>query len=643
VTVTASGALAATAQAAATAITVSLAPSSIVADGTSTTTATVNVTDGSAGVAGEPVALSSSDPGETIGPITDAGNGTYTATITSSTTIGAPTITATDGTLSNQATLTQTAGPPATVAVALAAASIVADGASTTTATAMVTDAEGHPLAGQAVKFSSSDPGQKIGTVTSSGGTYAATITSSTTVGAPTVTATDGTVSGAATLTQTAGPPASMAVQVSPGAIVADGTSIATATATVTDAQGHRVATDTVSFSSSDPGQFFGPVSNPGDGTYSAQIRSSTRVGTATITATDTEHVSGHASLVQAAGPSEMSLVATPAGVVTNQQVTLFAVVSASSGSPAGTITFKNGSAPIAGCVGRPITASGPTAGCQTSFAASTSPARLTAVFTPGPTSTAPGASGGTTVIVKPDLPAVALTGMGSMEVGQSTIFTATVGAPASRPGPIQPSGTVDFFDNGQPIPSCHSRTLVGGTAACTLAYTAIANHAILARYNGDANFAASTSGARAISVVPVPVRVSGIVNSTMQWLFSFARRSTRILALSVKGASANTTVLVTCHGRGCPFARRKTAPSTTKTKRCGRTGQPKCHHSGTINLAPAFKKPLRVGAAITVLISRPTWIGKYYRFVIKAGRPPRIQINCLAPGATRPGVGCST
>jgi Invasin, domain 3 len=185
-----------------------------VADGTSTTIATVNITDNSVppvGVAGETVVLSSSDSGERIGTVTDAGNGSYTATITSSTAVGTATITATDGGISGQATLTQTAGPPASVTVALSPASIVANGASTSAAAATVTDARGHPLPGQSVKFSSSEPGERIGNVTDAGnGSYTAKITSSTNVGAPTITATDGTVSGQATLTQTVGSAASV-------------------------------------------------------------------------------------------------------------------------------------------------------------------------------------------------------------------------------------------------------------------------------------------------------------------------------------------------------------------------------------------------------------------------------------------------
>jgi len=52
--------------------------------------------------------------GASIGPVTDNGNGTYSATVTASTNPGSEIITATDGSVSGQATLTETAVPTIT-------------------------------------------------------------------------------------------------------------------------------------------------------------------------------------------------------------------------------------------------------------------------------------------------------------------------------------------------------------------------------------------------------------------------------------------------------------------------------------------------------------------------------------------------
>ena len=75
---------------------VALSPSQLPADGKSTTTARVTVADGAqVPVPGEVVEFSSSDPDLQIGPVTDNEDGSYSAELTASNTIGTPTITAT--------------------------------------------------------------------------------------------------------------------------------------------------------------------------------------------------------------------------------------------------------------------------------------------------------------------------------------------------------------------------------------------------------------------------------------------------------------------------------------------------------------------------------------------------------------------
>src|SRR5262249_42437291 len=150
-------------------------------DGTSTSAAKVTLTDTRGrGIPGQTVVLSSTDAGEQISAVVDHSDGTYTATITSSTTAGTPTITATDTSVtphvSAQLMLTQH-GPAAGVAVVLNPTSIVGNSSTTSTATATVTDAHGIPVAGDPVVFTSSDAGQVIGPTTDNGdGTYTATV-----------------------------------------------------------------------------------------------------------------------------------------------------------------------------------------------------------------------------------------------------------------------------------------------------------------------------------------------------------------------------------------------------------------------------------------------------------------------------------
>ncbi|MEI2702168.1 MAG: invasin domain 3-containing protein [Baekduia sp.] len=335
----------------ATGVAVGLSPGSIVANGASTSTVTATVTDAQGHLlSGESVSFSSSDAGATIGLVSDHGDGTYTATVTSSTTAHAITITATDSSVApsvaGHTTLTQTPGPATGVAVGLSPGSIVANGASTSTVTATVTDSHGNPVAGDSVGFSASDVGVHFGSVTDHGdGTYTATVTSSTTVHAITITATDSSpapsVAGQTTLMQTPGPATGVAVGLSPGSIVANGASTSTVTtATVTDAQGHLLSGESVSFSSSDAGATIGLVSDHGDGTYTATVTSSTTAHAITITATDSSvapSVAGHTTLTQTPGPATgVAVGLSPGSIVANgaSTSTVTATVTDSHGNP---------------------------------------------------------------------------------------------------------------------------------------------------------------------------------------------------------------------------------------------------------------------------------------------------------------------
>jgi hypothetical protein len=126
----------------------------------------------------------------------------------------------------------------------------------------------------------------------------------------------------------------------------------------------------------------------------------------------------------------------------------------------------------------------------------------------------------------------------------------------------------------------------------------------------------------------------------TMQWTFHYTPAYTKVLALVVDGAPAGAEVLIGCHGRGCPFT--KPLSVISGANRCGPKGRRRCATDKTIELAHDFRKRgLRVGTRITVAITRPQWIGKYYVFDTRAGRAPRVQVTCLAPGTTRPGSPC--
>jgi YVTN family beta-propeller protein len=94
------------------------------------------------------------------------------------------------------------------LALSLSPTSILANGSSTTTATATVSDANGNPVSGESLGFTSSDGGEKIGPVGEpEPGTYSATVTASRSPGTASITAIDDSalpsISAHATLTQT--------------------------------------------------------------------------------------------------------------------------------------------------------------------------------------------------------------------------------------------------------------------------------------------------------------------------------------------------------------------------------------------------------------------------------------------------------
>jgi hypothetical protein len=344
--------------------------------------------------------------------------------------------------------------------------------------------------------------------------------------------------------------------------------------------------------------------------------------GTAIVAASD---------IPAASQATTTGLLATPSAPVTNQSVTLVATVTTGASSTArwGTITFENGGAAIGGCANVPAAPSGrsATVACSTSFAAST--AQLSAVFAPASGSILQGSSSpGTRLTIGPDTSTTTLAAASSVNVGSSITYTAAV-APAAHQGPVQPTGWVEFLDGSTPIGSCASQPLSGGSASCTVSYGAAGTHQINAHYSGDANFSGSNSGAGQVSAVPVPTTVLGTITATMQWAFYFTPRYTAVRNLVVNGAFPGASVVVTCHGHGCPFARRAT--SLTNGKRCGRKAKRPCLAPGTLDLSSSFAgSHLAVGARITVSVIRPGWIGKSYRFTIRARRAPRVQIGSL-------------
>jgi uncharacterized delta-60 repeat protein len=181
--------------------------------------------------------------------------------------------------------------------------------------------------------------------------------------------------------------------------------------------------------------------------------------------------------------PTTTVLSASSSASLNGEPVTLTAAVSASSGTPEGTVEFFDGSASL----GTAAVSFGQAVLSTSSIAVGNR--TLTATFTPSTStflsSTSPGLAHTvssqfytTTSLVSSVNPSVS---------GQSVTFTATVTAPAGG----TPSGTVRFLDGTTTLANV---TLSSGQATLTRSNLSVATHPITARYLGNSTYVTSTS-----------------------------------------------------------------------------------------------------------------------------------------------------
>jgi hypothetical protein len=337
--------------------------------------------------------------------------------------------------------------------------------------------------------------------------------------------------------------------------------------------------------------------------------------------------VSGRTGTVTATSTTSL-LVYSASTPLANQTMTLVATVVSGSGNanPAGSLSFFNGQSTVKGCANLGVKGGqSSTVVCQVAFGAGTS--AISAVYSPNQGSLVDGSrSGPTTVTVGKDSTSVSLAVTAKVARGKRATYSATVVLPVSNSGPAAPTGQIAFLDRGQTIPACAGQPLTNLTATCTVTYGSRGTHEISALYSGDANFAGSTSTASAVKIVTKAPTVLAFVKSTLGWTFFYHPTYTAVIQLKAFQILKGTTIVEHCYGRSCPFAKRVITVS----------------RAGSVNLLPGFHHDhLRAGTLITVRLTHRHWVGKYYSFRIRAGRPPLIGQSCLAAGGSTPGVGC--
>jgi hypothetical protein len=103
----------------------------------------------------------------------------------------------------------------------------------------------------------------------------------------------------------------------------------------------------------------------------------------------------------------------------------------------------------------------------------------------------------------------------------------------------------------------------------------------------------------------------------------------TKVASLRLTGALAGTTVTISCapKRKGCPFKHKTVAPGSAKQ----------------LQLAKHLRKArLEKGASVTVLVSKPGFIGTLVRYSVRVGNLPRRTDRCVQPGQQQPRKKCS-
>ncbi len=265
---------------------------SILGDGASSATLTVEVTDREGNAVEGDTLTAVADDG-TVGDFADLGAGTYEATfdgpVSSETMSVSVTVTSTLVEDASGLASIVVEGVPSGITVASADAALTADGEATTMVTATL-ERNSIPITDEVVEMSVLEDNGSVGDVTNNGdGTYSATYTAGTLAGVAIiqVTATGSGDVNVGSVTLNPGEPVAISsVVATPAAISGNGIATSTVTATVVDAFDNPVPGLTGATASVTDGVgSAGDVADNGDGTYAAVYTSElvTEDGTATV------------------------------------------------------------------------------------------------------------------------------------------------------------------------------------------------------------------------------------------------------------------------------------------------------------------------------------------------------------------------
>ena len=283
---------------------ITASPTSIPANGSSTSTITVQLRDefgNDLEAGGDDVALAKSGGGTLTAIPVDNGDGTYTGTLTSGTSPETVTVTGTvnGAAIADDATVVFTAAPATRLEFDQQPTTEAAGATITPSITVRAEDAAGNldtNFTGPVTLAIASGPNDGIlsGTTTraATGGIATFNNLSIQRAGSYTLRASSGTLAPDTSVPFqiTPGPPSGATSEISanPTSIPADGSSTSTITVLLRDQFGNALTTGGANVGVSTTLGTLGPVTDNGNGTYSATLTSSTTAGTATISGTVT-------------------------------------------------------------------------------------------------------------------------------------------------------------------------------------------------------------------------------------------------------------------------------------------------------------------------------------------------------------------
>ncbi|MCB4789721.1 Ig-like domain-containing protein [Delftia sp. Lp-1] len=387
-------------------------PTSIVANGSSTSVLRVQLVDASS----NPINTCTNTVAFTLNggtqgtPSVGAASctaGIYTGTVTSPTAVGSGIFgfTINGSAAVATASVSYTAGPPSTSASTIVASptSIIANGTATSTLTAQLKDASGNSIAtcANTVAFTLNGGTQgspAVGAGSCSAGVYTATVTAPTAVGSGTFgfTINGSAATATAVVNYTAGPPSNGAngnlISASPLSVVADNTATSSISVTLRDANGNP-ATDTVAhtivFTKTGVGTTTPAAptctiaANANPATCSVTVNSAT-VGTASFTATD------NGTAVSNGSPVSVNFIAgPPSNTASGNLLSATPLSVMADGTSTGTVTVAlqdaNGNATVdtvAHTIGFVHTGAGTPSATSCTIAANANPARCSITVT---------------------------------------------------------------------------------------------------------------------------------------------------------------------------------------------------------------------------------------------------------------------